>query len=697
MRPWATLIRCQRSNPPAKKAPTPMTVHLSDAAALSPAQQKWRSSGITDDQAKKLGLRHLLPEEVQALDGSFYPVDALKIPYFGLDGKRTKFYRIRYLAQLPGFAGVLEKPQRYAQPPKTLNEIYLAPVLDWTTLAQNTKEVIYITEGELKAGCACVHGLACIGLGGVTVWKSSKREITFLPQLEAIVWTGRSVVICFDSDAATNPDVVWAQIALSRELVARGALVAIAALPPGKDGGKQGLDDYIVANGADALSEVLEASPSLPEAQALWEMNAEVAYIKDPGFVIYSATGQRFQTKKWVQETCANRHYIEMTMKDKQILSKKKPLAPRWVSWELRNELEGIVYSPGNPKIVNAKYNTWGGWGCLPKKGDIGPWRDLLDFIFHSDPRQRKWFEQWCAYPLQHPGSKMYTSTLLWGTAKGTGKTLVAYALMKIYGTNAVEIKSRDLTKNFNSWQEGRQFVYADEITGGQARLEADYIKGLITQHHIKIDQKYIPEYIIDDCINYLFASNHADALFLEDGDRRFFVHEVLGPPKDREFYERIDQWLKGEGPSALFHHLLKINLHGFNPKAHAPETLAKTQMILNGKGELAYWVHGLMEDPSGALKATFSPRAVGGLDLWTPRLLLRACDPDGRKRATEASLGRALAAAGVRQVNKGGSVRTKYGIFRLYAIRNSDAWHGASPKKCSEHYESFMDDLTKF
>jgi hypothetical protein len=31
--------------------------------------------------------------------------------------------------------------------------------------------------------------------------------------------------------------------------------------------------------------------------------------------------------------------------------------------------------------------------------------------------------------------------------------------------------------------------------------------------------------------VNYYLTSNHADALFLEDEDRRFFVHEVMVNP----------------------------------------------------------------------------------------------------------------------------------------------------------------------
>ena len=41
--------------------------------------------------------------------GNFAQAASLQIPYFGLDGKPTAFYRIRYLEPLPGFAGLIAK------------------------------------------------------------------------------------------------------------------------------------------------------------------------------------------------------------------------------------------------------------------------------------------------------------------------------------------------------------------------------------------------------------------------------------------------------------------------------------------------------------------------------------------------------------------------------------------------------------
>jgi len=73
-----------------------------------------------------------------------------------------------------------------------------------------------------------------IGLSGVWNWKTKigiaetangrRRPVTGpLPDFARIPWEGRTVLICFDSDACTNINVQQARAALARELRKRGA------------------------------------------------------------------------------------------------------------------------------------------------------------------------------------------------------------------------------------------------------------------------------------------------------------------------------------------------------------------------------------------------------------------------------------------------------------------------------------------
>jgi DNA polymerase-1 len=71
---------------------------------------------------------------------------------------------------------------------------------------------------------------------------------------------GRIVVVLFDSNRATNPNVARDEARLAMALTRGGASVRIAELPHRADGEAWGPDDFLVTNGAAALSQVIASS-----------------------------------------------------------------------------------------------------------------------------------------------------------------------------------------------------------------------------------------------------------------------------------------------------------------------------------------------------------------------------------------------------------------------------------------------------
>lgn len=664
------------------------------------ARAKWRSSGLSDEQAEVLHFKALTALETKSLGPNFEAEASLKIPYFEADGTPISFFRVRYLT-LSGFRAAQTKPHRYMQP-RVIGvpiEIYLPPMLpqSWEKLLADPSVALYFTEGELKAACGCAYGLPTIGLGGVYNWMSSKQAIPFHPTLERAEWRGRSVVILFDSDAATNVKVVQAQTKLSRELSNRGARPFLAAIPPTVDGKKQGLDDFLVTNGLEALQKVLDDAPPFLEAQALWEMSEEVVYIKNPGLIVKRENFQTMSCRAFTEHAYVNHHYFEIKETKTGNVMVQKPLAKHWLEWPQRFELERITYRPGEPQVIDNQWNQWPGWGCEPRKGDVRPWNWLMHFLFRSvPPEDREWFEQWVAYPIQHPGTKLFSSAVIWGVYQGTGKTLVAYTLRGIYGKNFIEIGDQQLTGNFNSWAENKQLVYGDEVTGTDHRAQAAKLKRMITQENLLVEAKFLPSYVLPDCDNYYFTSQYPDAFFLEDSDRRFFIHEVVGMPAADASYKEYDKWLKNGGPSFLFDYLLHLDLKDFDPKAHARNTLAKEAMISDTRSEIGTWVAAIKERAEIVLKIAYTENIAQNCDIFTTSQLFHAFDPSGEKRKsarspTINSLGRVLKAQGFRQANEGKLVWTTSGPQRLWIIRNTEAWLGATIDSIRAHWQHFF------
>lgn len=659
---------------------------FNDAAA-----QKLESSGLSLAQGNQLGMYSV--NSAMQIDEQFEAQPALVIPYYAVNGKPLRphprwpeFYRLRYLGEgdvksFKDAAGA--KPNRYTQPRNTGVCAYFPRTADWQALAADPTEPLLITEGELKSAKATLEGFPTIGLGGVYSFRASAQGIFFLPELEAIDWVRRKVTIVYDSDYASNPMVCSAINVLAEELHERGALPHVATLENvySEEDSKTGLDDFLVERGDKELIELLKKADPLGITRRLWAMNKEVVYIRDPGMVVAQRTAQKMDCSKFAAHSdWAAQAVPERAMTSKGVKIEKASAAPVWLKWPLRRAVDKLTYLPGEDQFVEKDgllyLNQWKGWGVKPVKGNFKPFLDLVDFLFKGAEKEAKeWFLDWCAYPIQFPGTKLFSAVIMHGRMTGTGKTLVGYTLAKIYGQNFIKIKSKDLYDTW--WAENRQFVLGDEISGSDKRAESDMMKAMITQEEVNINIKYIPQFSVPDCVNYYLTSNHADALFLEDEDRRYFVHEVVGAPLPQKFYDDYDRWYKKEGGSAaLMQWFLERDLSSFNPKAPALRTAARNRMILAGKSDLDTWLAELKESPATKLR-------LGQMrhqrDLYTSGELLAMYENEHERqigKVTKNGMSRALVRSGFKQAYNGEVLEGEGGKqSRYFIVRNTEKW----------------------
>src|SRR5262249_34362777 len=135
----------------------------------------------------------------------------LASPFFDAEGKPTGYCRLKPDKPRKGKDG---KPVKYESPRGVPNQPYFPP----GTLAalRDPSQSLVITEGEKKAAKADQEGFPCIGLAGVYGWQrkrdaKAEGERNLIEGLASIPWQGRTIYICFDSDAADNPQVRWAE------------------------------------------------------------------------------------------------------------------------------------------------------------------------------------------------------------------------------------------------------------------------------------------------------------------------------------------------------------------------------------------------------------------------------------------------------------------------------------------------------
>lgn len=640
-------------------------------------------SEVSEADAKYAGLSLLQPDATAKLYTGAPRQGAIKIVYHSPSGKSTPFFRLRLLGVAAGINGQLEKPRRYLQPPDSGVRAYLPRTknCDWREILSDPEQALLITEGEFKALAATLRGFPCIGLGGVENWRSAKLRQPLIEELAAVDWTGRNLYICYDSDVATKPQVAEASRRLAEELGSRGAHVYDAGLPGGPD--KVGLDDFLRDKGPRALEKHLAEAPEFASVQQLHEFNERFLFVRASGRVYEPFAREFYDAQKFVGAVEANAVYVASRLVKDKITLEKRSTARDWLAWPSRRSVQRMTYIPGDDRLIvpgnrGAELNLWRGWGCTPVRGDLRPWVKLFDHLTSNENEEiRTWLEQWLAYPLQHPGSKLYTAVAVWGAAQGTGKTLLGETMLGIYGENGQKIGARQLAGSYNGWLERKQFVLGDEITGTDSRQHADELKNLLTSEKVRVNEKYEREYDLPNCVNFYFTSNHPDAFFLEDEDRRFLVLETPAEKMEQKFYDYYHEWLRGPGPSALFHYLLKIDVTNFAPRAPAPRTHAKEVMVEQGKSEVGRFVAMVLLDPERAEKTYGVPAEV---ELFTATELRNYYDPRHDKRATEKAISLELQKQGAVKVIKGAQVRIEgLGRVRLYALRDLPRWRRAN------------------
>ena len=203
-----------------------------------------RASGLSDETIRAAGLCSA-PAAATRLLG-FHDSPALVFPY----PEHPGYIRIKPDQPRTDREG---KTIKYESPRGSRNHLYV-PHKTRARLRGMGEPVttVIITEGEKKALKADQEGFATISVPGVWGWR------TCVPELTGISWQGRRAVIAFDSDVTRKADVKAAISALADKLKEEGADVRVILLPDIEGHEKIGLDDFLVARGAEALQGLLD-------------------------------------------------------------------------------------------------------------------------------------------------------------------------------------------------------------------------------------------------------------------------------------------------------------------------------------------------------------------------------------------------------------------------------------------------------
>lgn len=262
----------------------------------------------------------------------------------------------------------------------------------------------------------------------------------------------------------------------------------------------------------------------------------------------------------------------------------------------------------------------------VPRKvGDAGPFLTHLAKVL---PDQRDAYILLCymAACVQHKGVKFQWAPLLQGV-EGNGKTLFTRCVAEAVGRRYVHWpKASQLAAQFNGWLIGRVFFGVEDIYTPDAKQEIlEILKPMITGGDgLEIEAKGVDQISADVCGNFMFNSNHKDAVRKTQNDRRFctlFSAQQHSSDLQRDgmggdYFPKLYAWLRDDGYAIVSELLHTFPIPDeFNPATgcqRAPVTTSTQAAIVASQG-------GIEQEVQEAI-AQGSPGFCGG---WISSIML--------------------------------------------------------------------------
>lgn len=252
--------------------------------------------------------------------------------------------------------------------------------------------------------------------------------------------------------------------------------------------------------------------------------------------------------------------------------------APKVDSTMFRPDLEpGYILNEGGYSRVNSYVPVT----VARQAGDASPFLNHLAKLM-PDERDRRIFLSYLAAVVQYKGVKFKWAPVLQGTP-GNGKTFFTYCLMHAIGERYCHLPSVEtLTEKFNSWIFDRILIGVEDVYNPERTKDVmeDILKPMITGDFLS-KRAMQTDATMQNCVaNFIFNSNHKDAMRKDENDRRLAVFYTRQQSKadnlrdgiTSQYVVNLYAWLKSGGYAIVTDFLYSYEIPDeFNPATHCP------------------------------------------------------------------------------------------------------------------------------
>lgn len=240
-------------------------------------------------------------------------------------------------------------------------------------------------------------------------------------------------------------------------------------------------------------------------------------------------------------------------------------------------------------------------------QGDATPWLKHLEMILPVE-LDRNIFNTYIAHNVKYPGVKIPWAPLL-QSAEGVGKGLIIEVIefilgeMYVYRPPADQLVASGST--FNAWQRGKLMIIVDEIKVDERRELIEVLKPQITEKRIQVQSKGVDQEMEDNPANWIFFSNHKDAIPVNQNGRRYAifysaiqsVDDLMSRGMNDDYFTNLRFWLNNGGFEIVadwyFNHPIECNKIPFR----APETSSHAEAIQVSRGPIEVTILNAVED----------------------------------------------------------------------------------------------------
>jgi len=213
--------------------------------------------------------------------------------------------------------------------------------------------------------------------------------------------------------------------------------------------------------------------------------------------------------------------------------------------------------------LVDGRINTWRAPVVVETPGDITRFLEHVARMI-PNPVDRSILFAYMQSLARNPGKKFQWAPVIQGVP-GNGKSLLIRVLYYAMSKELSHLpKASQLTEKYNSWMAERIFIGVEEIKVTDRREVLEDLKDAVTNDWIEIRGMHREKKMADNFTNWLFCTNHKDAIPVDRSERRYAifytaqqtVEDLVRDGMTDDYFVSLYDWLKAGGYAAVAHWL---------------------------------------------------------------------------------------------------------------------------------------------